>query len=122
MSWTNYSLTEKKIEDLADRTNRNINPNDTSCNDKKLEAPKNFWRIFQRRSIYMDTLLYLINIPRINAQFSLDLKKGEIDKKNDNDEIKKEEVEERKKKRIHVRRAFCRFLIVLSNDPRGCVC
>ncbi|RZC69718.1 hypothetical protein C5167_032851 [Papaver somniferum] len=29
----------------------------------------------------MDTLLYLINIPRINAQFSLDLKKGEIDKK-----------------------------------------
>ncbi|KAI3834616.1 hypothetical protein MKW92_001531 [Papaver armeniacum] len=109
MSWTNNSLTEKK-KDLADRTkknflipDRNINPNDTSCNDKILKAPKNFWRIFQRRSarlirkrhsflnfliekIYMDTLLYLINIPRINTQFSLDLKKKkkkkEIDKKN----------------------------------------
>ncbi|KAI3885617.1 hypothetical protein MKX03_036359 [Papaver bracteatum] len=50
MSWTNYSLTEKKIEDMDDRTNRNINPNDTSCNDKKLEAPKVFWRISQRIS------------------------------------------------------------------------
>ncbi|RZC63934.1 hypothetical protein C5167_025676 [Papaver somniferum] len=135
MSWTNYSLTEKKTEDLADRTStiknqiekiindkkktflipdRNINPNDTSCNDKRLEAPQSFFRIFQRRSaklirkrhsflnfliekIYMDTLLYLINIPRINAQFSLDLKKGEIDKKSYNAEIKKEEIEEKKK-------------------------
>nr|YP_009488321.1 hypothetical chloroplast RF19 [Papaver orientale]AWD30724.1 hypothetical chloroplast RF19 [Papaver orientale] len=153
MSWTNYSLTEKKIEDLADRTStiknqiekiindkkntflipdRNINPNDTSCNDKKLEAPKVFWRIFQRISsrlirkrhsflnfliekIYMDTLLYLINIPRINAQFSLDLKKGDIDKKSYNDEIKKEEVEERKKKRIHVISTKKRALSNISN-------
>ncbi|KAI3888242.1 hypothetical protein MKX03_024038 [Papaver bracteatum] len=153
MSWTNYSLTEKKREDLADRTStiknqiekiindkkktflipdRNINPNDTSCNDKKLEAPKVFWRIFQRISsrlirkrhsflnfliekIYMDTLLYLINIPRINAQFSLDLKKGDIDKKSYNDEIKKEEVEERKKKRIHVISTKKRALSNISN-------
>ncbi|RZC65730.1 hypothetical protein C5167_009426 [Papaver somniferum] len=129
MSSTNYSLTEKKTENLADRTStiknqiekiindkkktflipdRNINPNDTSCNDKRLEAPKSFLRIFQRRSarlirkrhsflnfliekIYMDTLLYLINIPRINAKFFLDLKKGEINKKSYNAEIKKEE-------------------------------
>ncbi|KAI3831448.1 hypothetical protein MKX03_011240 [Papaver bracteatum] len=115
MSWTNYSLTEKKR-----RSDRNINPNDTSCNDKKLEAPKVFWRIFQRISsrlirkrhsflnfliekIYMDTLLYLINIPRINAQFSLDLKKGDIDKK------------KRKKKRIHVISTKKRALSNISN-------
>ncbi|MCL7033026.1 hypothetical protein MKW94_003216 [Papaver nudicaule] len=120
-----FSLKENKIkkktEDLADRTSRiknqiekiitdkkktflipdrNINPTDISCNDKRLEEPKNIWQIFQRRSarlirkrhsffhffiekIYMDTLLFLINIPRINIQFSLDLKrkKGWIDKK-----------------------------------------
>nr|UTA97977.1 hypothetical chloroplast RF1 [Papaver radicatum subsp. laestadianum] len=139
INWTNYSLTEKKTEDLADRTSRiknkiekiitdkkktflipdrNINPTDISCNDKRLEEPKNIWQIFQRRSarlirkrhsffhffiekIYMDTLLFLINIPRINIQFSLDLKrkKGGIDKKSYNTEIKKEGVEE--KKRMH---------------------
>ncbi|MCL7049658.1 hypothetical protein MKW94_024534 [Papaver nudicaule] len=40
----------------------------------------------------MDTLLFLINIPRINIQFSLDLKrkKGGLIKKSYNNEIKKE--------------------------------
>nr|YP_010308341.1 hypothetical chloroplast RF1 [Meconopsis racemosa var. racemosa]ULU28845.1 hypothetical chloroplast RF1 [Meconopsis racemosa var. racemosa] len=154
MSLTNYSLTEKKTEDLADRTSRiknqiekiindkkkaflipdrNINPNDISCNDKRLEDPKNIWQIFQRRSarlirkrhsflnfllekIYMDTLLFLINIPRINIQFSLDLKrkKGGIDKKSYNDEIKKEGVEE--KKRMHFISIKKRALSNISNQ------
>nr|QGX06579.1 hypothetical chloroplast RF1 [Meconopsis punicea]QXP99559.1 Ycf1 protein [Meconopsis punicea]UER99623.1 hypothetical protein RF1 [Meconopsis punicea] len=153
MSWTNYSLTEKKTEDLADRTSRiknqiekiindkkkkilipdrNINPNDISCNDKRLEDPKNIWQIFQRRSarlirkrhsflnfllekIYMDTLIFLINIPRINIQFSLDLKrkKGGVDKKSYNDEIKKEGVEE--KKRMHFISTKKRALSNISN-------
>nr|UGV20365.1 hypothetical chloroplast RF19 [Anisodus tanguticus] len=154
MPWTNYSLTEKKTEDLADRTSRiknqiekiindkkkkclirdrNINPNDISCNDKRLEDSKKIWQIFQRRSaklirkrhsfchfllekIYMDTLLFLINIPRINIQFSLDLKrkKGGIDKKSYNDEIKKEGVEE--KKRMHFISTKKRALSNISNQ------
>nr|YP_010308165.1 hypothetical chloroplast RF1 [Meconopsis integrifolia]ULU28581.1 hypothetical chloroplast RF1 [Meconopsis integrifolia] len=154
MPWTNYSLTEKKTEDLADRTSRiknqiekiindkkkiflipdrNINPNDISCNDKRLEDSKNIWQIFQKRSaklirkrhsffnfllekIYMDTLLFLINIPRINIQFSLDLKrkKGGIDKKSYNDEIKKEGVEE--KKRMHFISTKKRALSNISNQ------
>nr|YP_009729052.1 hypothetical chloroplast RF1 [Hepatica asiatica]QBB89591.1 hypothetical chloroplast RF1 [Hepatica asiatica] len=74
--WTNYSLTEKKMKDLADKTNTirnqiekitkdkknifittyiNISPNETncndkSCNDKRLESPKNIWQILKRRS------------------------------------------------------------------------
>nr|YP_010887543.1 hypothetical chloroplast RF1 [Meconopsis bella]WJJ45512.1 hypothetical chloroplast RF1 [Meconopsis bella] len=154
MSWTNYSLTEKKTEDLADRASRiknqiekikndkkkkflipdrNINPNDISCNDKRLEDQKNIWQIFQRRSarlirkrhsffnfllekIYMDTLLFLINIPRINIQFSLDLKrkKGGIDKKSYNDEIKKEGVKEKKK--MHFISTKKRALSNISNQ------
>ncbi|KAI3963948.1 hypothetical protein MKW92_034057 [Papaver armeniacum] len=79
MSWTNNSLTEKKKKQKIWLIGQ-------------IRSAKNFWRIFQRRSdrlirkrhsflnfliekIYMDTLLYLINIPRINTQFSLDLKK-----------------------------------------------
>ncbi|KAI3878778.1 hypothetical protein MKX03_018907 [Papaver bracteatum] len=130
--FTRIGFSSRYNQRIYARSKTNINPNDTSCNDKKLEAPKNFWRIFQRISarlirkrhsflnfliekIYMDTLLYLINIPRINAQFSLDLKKGDIDKKSYNDEIKKEEVEERKKKRIHFISTKKRALSNISN-------
>nr|YP_009518720.1 hypothetical chloroplast RF19 [Hepatica henryi]AXP21755.1 hypothetical chloroplast RF19 [Hepatica henryi] len=69
--WTNYSLTEKKMKDLADKTNTirnqiekitkdkknifittyiNISPNETNYNDKRLESPKNIWQILKRRS------------------------------------------------------------------------
>nr|WHN57452.1 hypothetical chloroplast RF19 [Actaea purpurea] len=73
MDWTNYSLTEKKMKDLADRTSTirnqiekitkdkknvfistdvNISPNETSCDDKRfeLESPKKIWQILKRRS------------------------------------------------------------------------
>nr|YP_009749975.1 hypothetical chloroplast RF1 [Chelidonium majus]QIJ46338.1 hypothetical chloroplast RF1 [Chelidonium majus]QNA48402.1 hypothetical chloroplast RF1 [Chelidonium majus] len=124
MDWTNYSLTEKKMKDLADRTSTirnqiekitndkkkkiripdiNTSPNETSCDDKRLKSPKNFWQILKRRSarlirkrhsfmkfwiekIYMDTFLYLINIHRINVQPFLDLKKNIFDKYSYNDE------------------------------------
>nr|QFV17607.1 hypothetical chloroplast RF1 [Thalictrum petaloideum] len=69
MDWTNYSLTEKRMKDLADRTSTirnqiekitkdkknilitpdiNISPNETD--DKRLESPKKIWQILKRRS------------------------------------------------------------------------
>nr|QHB76221.1 hypothetical chloroplast RF19 [Corylopsis spicata] len=71
MDWTNYSLTEKKMKDLTDRTStirnqiekitkektkefltpeRNISPNKKSNNAKRLESPKNIWQILKRRN------------------------------------------------------------------------
>nr|AXR91248.1 hypothetical protein RF1 [Macleaya microcarpa] len=140
MDWTNYSLTEKKMKDLVDRTSTirnqiekitndkkkkflipdmNISPNETSCDDKRLESPKNFWQILKRRSarlirkrnsfmkfwiekIYMDTFLYFINIRRINVQPFLDLKKKIIDKYSYNDETNQEGIDETNENRIHL--------------------
>ncbi|KAI3834485.1 hypothetical protein MKW92_037253 [Papaver armeniacum] len=99
-------MTRKKKTFLI--PDRNINPNDTSSNDKRLEAPKNFRWIFQRRSarlirtrhsflnfliekIYMDTLLYERDQCTIFPRLK---KKEKLIKKSYNDEIKKEEVEE----------------------------
>nr|YP_010689209.1 hypothetical chloroplast RF1 [Exbucklandia tonkinensis]WBR74226.1 hypothetical chloroplast RF1 [Exbucklandia tonkinensis]WQM21744.1 hypothetical chloroplast RF1 [Exbucklandia tonkinensis] len=73
MDWTNYSLTEKKMKDLTDRTSTirnqiekitkdkkkefititpeiNISPNKKSHNAKRLESPKNIWQILKRRN------------------------------------------------------------------------
>nr|YP_010261307.1 hypothetical chloroplast RF1 [Fibraurea recisa]UIB40197.1 hypothetical chloroplast RF1 [Fibraurea recisa] len=71
MDWKTYSLTEKKITDLSDRTNTirnkiekitkdrkkilltldiNISPNKTNLDDIKFESPKNIWQILKRRS------------------------------------------------------------------------
>nr|YP_010732709.1 hypothetical protein RF1 [Coleogyne ramosissima]WEG91073.1 hypothetical protein RF1 [Coleogyne ramosissima] len=67
--WTNYSLTEKKMQDLTDRTNtiinqiekitkdkkkgfitpdRNFSSNKISYDDKRLESQKNIWQILKR--------------------------------------------------------------------------
>nr|YP_010698626.1 hypothetical protein RF1 [Corylopsis multiflora]WCH58701.1 hypothetical protein RF1 [Corylopsis multiflora] len=71
MDWTNYSLTEKKMKDLTDRTSTirnqiekitkektkefltpeiNISPNKKSNNAKRLESPKNIWQVLKRRN------------------------------------------------------------------------
>nr|YP_010689557.1 hypothetical chloroplast RF1 [Eustigma oblongifolium]WBR74661.1 hypothetical chloroplast RF1 [Eustigma oblongifolium] len=71
MDWTNYSLTEKKMKDLTDRTSTirnqidkitkektkefltpemNISPNKKSHNAKRLESPKNIWQILKRKN------------------------------------------------------------------------
>nr|QBC72589.1 hypothetical protein RF1 [Simmondsia chinensis] len=69
MNWTNYSLTEKKMKDLTDRTSTirnqieritknkkngfqtlNISPNKTSYGAKRLESPKNISQILKRRN------------------------------------------------------------------------
>nr|YP_010141275.1 hypothetical chloroplast RF19 [Rubus xanthocarpus]QQK91435.1 hypothetical chloroplast RF19 [Rubus xanthocarpus] len=70
--WTNYSLTEKKMQDLTDRTNtiinqikkiknekrggflipdRNISSNKISDDDKRLESQKTIWQILQRKNV-----------------------------------------------------------------------
>nr|CAP62556.1 ycf1 [Ceratophyllum demersum] len=70
VNWTNDSLTEKKIKDLADRTttiqneierikkekkilfmtpDKNVSPNKLSCNDKRSESQKFFWQISKRK-------------------------------------------------------------------------
>nr|YP_009650605.1 hypothetical protein RF1 [Rubus coreanus]QCF39876.1 hypothetical protein RF1 [Rubus coreanus] len=72
--WTNYSLTEKKMQDLTDRTNtiinqiekiknekrggvlipdRNISSNKIkiSDDDKRLESQKNIWQILKRKNV-----------------------------------------------------------------------
>nr|YP_009234698.1 hypothetical chloroplast RF1 [Meliosma aff. cuneifolia Moore 333]ADD30908.1 putative RF1 protein [Meliosma aff. cuneifolia Moore 333]AMD08416.1 hypothetical chloroplast RF1 [Meliosma aff. cuneifolia Moore 333] len=71
IDWTNYSLTETKMKDLADRTRTirnqieritkdnkkmflnpeiNISPNETSWDDKRSKSPKNIWQILKRRN------------------------------------------------------------------------
>nr|UEV85728.1 hypothetical chloroplast RF1 [Eschscholzia californica] len=140
MDWTNYSLTEKKMKDLSDRTSTirnqiekitndkkkkwripdiNISSNDRSYDDKRLESPKNFWqrlklkrgstRLIRKRhhffqflieKIYMDTFLYLINIPRIKVQPFLDLKIKNFDKYSYNDETNENGIDETNENRI----------------------
>nr|QFV19046.1 hypothetical chloroplast RF1 [Callianthemum alatavicum] len=116
--WTNYSLTEKKMKDLADRTSTirnqiekitkdkknifittyiNISPNETSCDEKILESPKNISQILKRKStrlirkchyfliffierIYIYIFLRIVNIPRINVKILLKSKKKMTDK------------------------------------------
>nr|YP_009455550.1 hypothetical protein RF1 [Cercis glabra]AUG83546.1 hypothetical protein RF1 [Cercis glabra] len=72
INWTNYSLTEKKIKDLNDRTKRiikqiekitndkkkgfilpeiNISSNKATYNDKKLDLQKNIWQLLKRRNV-----------------------------------------------------------------------
>nr|YP_009767626.1 component of inner membrane protein importcomplex [Duparquetia orchidacea]QIS98244.1 component of inner membrane protein importcomplex [Duparquetia orchidacea] len=70
--WTNYSLTEKKIKDLNDKTKtiikqiekmtkknkkgfltpeKNISSKKTTYDDKRLELQKSIWKILQRRNV-----------------------------------------------------------------------
>nr|QFV18369.1 hypothetical chloroplast RF1 [Dichocarpum sutchuenense] len=124
LGWTNYSLTEKKMRDLADRTSTirnqiqkitkdkkkilitpdiNISPNETSCDNKRLESPKKIWQILKRRSsrlirkchyfiklfierIYIDIVLPIVNILKISVQILLKSKKRITDKYSYKDE------------------------------------
>nr|YP_001004231.2 hypothetical chloroplast RF1 [Ranunculus macranthus]A1XGT3.2 RecName: Full=Protein TIC 214; AltName: Full=Translocon at the inner envelope membrane of chloroplasts 214; Short=AtTIC214 [Ranunculus macranthus]ABC70801.2 hypothetical chloroplast RF1 [Ranunculus macranthus] len=129
IDWTNYSLTEKKMKDMADRintirnqiekitkdkksifltttTDRNIRPNKTSWDDKRLEQSKIFWQIVKRgrakiirkcnfffhfciEKICIDIFLSIINIPSRNIQILFQQKKKINDKYSYNDETKK---------------------------------
>nr|YP_009535942.1 Ycf1 [Ostrya japonica]AYK29969.1 Ycf1 [Ostrya japonica]AYK30649.1 Ycf1 [Ostrya japonica]AYK31754.1 Ycf1 [Ostrya japonica] len=131
MDWATYSLTEKRIKNLTNRTNTiinqiekmkkdkkrefitreiNLNPNKISYEDKRLESPKNIWRILKRKNIrllrkshhffqffiekiYIDIFLRIINTPRINAQLFIELTKKIINKYIYNNEANRERID-----------------------------
>nr|YP_009557058.1 hypothetical protein RF1 [Trigastrotheca stricta]QBC70685.1 hypothetical protein RF1 [Trigastrotheca stricta] len=90
MNWTNYSVTEKKMKDLATRTRTIRNQIQKIKKDKKrVESRQNIGQILKRRNdrlirksifffkflrerLYVDLFLYIINIPRIYTQFFLE--------------------------------------------------
>nr|YP_010503973.1 hypothetical chloroplast RF1 [Chrysosplenium delavayi]UXE32522.1 hypothetical chloroplast RF1 [Chrysosplenium delavayi] len=106
LNWTNYSLTEKKIKDLTDRTNRIRTQIGTILKDKKnkkgndaerFESPKTSGPMFKRRNIrlirkyiffikfffeklYIYIFLFIINILQINTPLFLESKKKYMDK------------------------------------------
>nr|YP_010279171.1 hypothetical chloroplast RF1 [Hepatica nobilis]UKG19437.1 hypothetical chloroplast RF1 [Hepatica nobilis] len=156
--WTNYSLTEKKMKDLADKTNTirnqiekitkdkknifittyiNISPNETNCNDKRLESPKNIWQILKRRSarlmrkchhffyffierIYRDIFLRIINIPRIHVKNLLQLKNKITD--NSNDETKKKGIYIDKTKQNKINFISTKWIFNISNQNSQIFC
>nr|YP_009581669.1 hypothetical chloroplast RF19 [Glaucidium palmatum]QBK49906.1 hypothetical chloroplast RF19 [Glaucidium palmatum] len=161
VGWTNYSLTEKKIKDLSDRTRTirnkiekitkekknivlttdiNISPNEISCGDKRLlESPKNISKILKRRSsrlirkchyfwkffiqrIYMDTLLRIINITRINVQIFIKSKKQIIDKYSYNDETNQEKMGETNQNTINFISTIKKSLTNISNNKIHILC
>nr|YP_009916966.1 hypothetical chloroplast RF19 [Primula pellucida]ASM92098.1 hypothetical chloroplast RF19 [Primula pellucida] len=115
-NWTNFLLTEKKMNGLIDRTStirkkieritkekkkvtpgRNVSSNTNSCNAKRFQLTKKLWQILKRRStrlirkfsffikfciekIYIDILLSIIKIPRINTKLFLESTKNWIEK------------------------------------------
>nr|QUB02230.1 hypothetical chloroplast RF19 [Gibasis geniculata] len=97
VNWINYPFIEIEKKDLVDKTIALRNQIEEiaiekkkgvlTCNDKRRESHRNIWRIFKRKStrlirksyyfmksfiekIYVDTLLYIINIAKINTQLS----------------------------------------------------
>nr|QUB02314.1 hypothetical chloroplast RF19 [Murdannia edulis] len=102
MNWTNYSFLEikkknlsdnkialrKKIEEITKEKKKRL----LACYDKRKESQKKTWQIFKRIStriihkshsfiksfiekIYINTLLCIISIPRINTQLSTNFNK-----------------------------------------------
>nr|YP_010258756.1 putative chloroplast RF19 [Heliciopsis lobata]UIX22919.1 putative chloroplast RF19 [Heliciopsis lobata] len=160
--WTNYSLTEKKMKNLANRTKtiRNqiekitkdkrkifltpeidINPKETGCDIQKSESPKNFWQILKRKNtrlirkwhfffkfliekICIDTLLYIINIPRINAQLFLESTNKILDKNkyiyNYNTKSNQEDINETNQNTIHFILTIKNFNISNKNSQISC--
>nr|YP_010047529.1 hypothetical protein RF1 [Stephania dielsiana]QPK42033.1 hypothetical protein RF1 [Stephania dielsiana] len=96
-----------------------ISPNKTNCDNIKVELPKKIWQILKGKSTrairkwhyfmqfliviektYTDTLLFIINITRINVQPFLESKKI-IEKSNYNDKTTQEGIEETNLNTIH---------------------
>nr|YP_009247547.1 hypothetical chloroplast RF19 [Tahina spectabilis]AMW65514.1 hypothetical chloroplast RF19 [Tahina spectabilis] len=123
MNWANYSLMEKKIKYLADRTITIRNQIELeqitkdkkkivlTCDDNKSESQKHILQIFKRKKIrfirklyffmksfiekiYIDIFLRMITIFRINAQFFFESTKKIITKSIYNDETNREGIDE----------------------------
>nr|CUS18688.1 hypothetical protein ycf1 [Asparagus officinalis] len=116
----NSSLIETKIKDLANKTitirtqTEGITKDKKKivriCDDKRSESQKDIWKIFKRKNIrlirkshyfiksliekiYIDILLCIIKIPRINAQLLFESTKKIINKSIYNDETNQEGIE-----------------------------
>nr|AEX94028.1 hypothetical chloroplast RF19 [Eriospermum cervicorne] len=116
----NYSLIETKMKDLDNKTitmrtqieriTKDKKKIVLAYDDKRSESQKNIWQIFKRKNIrlirkshyfmksfiekiYMDILLCIIRIPRINAQLFFESTKKIIKKSIYNDETNQEGIE-----------------------------
>nr|YP_008999908.1 hypothetical chloroplast RF19 [Petrosavia stellaris]AGY95360.1 hypothetical chloroplast RF19 [Petrosavia stellaris] len=128
MKWTNYSLIEKKIKDLTDRTTtirnqikqiaKDNKKRVLTSDDKRSESEKDIWQILKRKNIrlirkshyfiksfslkiYIDILLCTMNIPRINAQLFFESIKKKLNKSIYNDETNQEGIDETNKNTIN---------------------
>nr|YP_009402482.1 hypothetical protein RF1 [Faidherbia albida]YP_009402502.1 hypothetical protein RF1 [Faidherbia albida]APA33123.1 hypothetical protein RF1 [Faidherbia albida]APA33143.1 hypothetical protein RF1 [Faidherbia albida] len=109
INWTDYSLTEKKIKDLNDRTKKIIKQIEEFKKDKKKGSERNIWQILQKRNVrlsrkshysfpffiervYIDIFLCIINIPKIqiNVQLFLESTKKILNKYIYNNEANEE--------------------------------
>nr|YP_010189789.1 hypothetical chloroplast RF19 [Polygonatum hookeri]QZK24081.1 hypothetical chloroplast RF19 [Polygonatum hookeri] len=116
----NYSLIETKMKDLANKTitirtqiegiTKGKKKIVRACDDKRSESKKDIWQIFKRKNIrvirkshyfmksfvekiYIDILLCIIKIPRINAQLFFESTKKMINKSISNAETNQEGIE-----------------------------
>nr|UKS07239.1 hypothetical chloroplast RF19 [Sparganium angustifolium] len=121
MNWTNYSLIEKKMNDLSDRTITIRNQIEEitkdkkkvvlTCDDQRAEAEKHIGQVFKRQNIRLirkshyflksfienisiDIMLCMIHIPRINLQLFVESTKKIINKSIYNDETNQERIDE----------------------------
>nr|QUB02817.1 hypothetical chloroplast RF19 [Tradescantia virginiana] len=112
-NWINYSFIEIEKKNLVDKTitlrnqieeiTKEKKKGVLTCNDKRWESHRNIWQIFKRKltrlirksyyflkffieKIYIDTLLYIISIPKINTQKKLFTKTKLIDSRERNQE------------------------------------
>nr|WNE91486.1 Ycf1 protein [Firmiana danxiaensis]WNE91579.1 Ycf1 protein [Firmiana danxiaensis] len=109
-------IKDKKNEFLTQEIN--ISSNKLSYRDKILESSKKIWQILKRRNIrlirkfyffikifiekiYIDIILYIINIPRTNTQLFLESTKKIIEKFIYNNEANQERINKTTKNTIH---------------------
>nr|YP_010958382.1 hypothetical chloroplast RF1 [Hippophae rhamnoides subsp. caucasica]UNZ11521.1 hypothetical chloroplast RF19 [Hippophae rhamnoides subsp. caucasica]WMZ98429.1 hypothetical chloroplast RF1 [Hippophae rhamnoides subsp. caucasica] len=157
MDWTNFSLKKNKIKNLTNRTSTVINQiqkitkdnkkrvltsdissNKMGCYDKKLELPKNIFKILKRKNarvirkfyffikmfiekIYIDIFLGIINIPRIDAQFFYEstnqiLNKYSFNKYIYDNEKNKKRMEKRNQSIIHFISTIKKSLCNINNN------
>nr|YP_010424597.1 hypothetical chloroplast RF1 [Baeckea frutescens]USH59296.1 hypothetical chloroplast RF1 [Baeckea frutescens] len=123
---------DKKKGFLTPEINRNISYNKISYPTKLLASIKNIWQKFIRRNvrlirksysyfkfvierIYIDILLYIINIPRITTELIFDNSKKIIDKYIYNNETNKEKIAKTNKKKIRFISTIKKSISDISN-------
>nr|YP_010504393.1 hypothetical chloroplast RF1 [Chrysosplenium microspermum]UXE33110.1 hypothetical chloroplast RF1 [Chrysosplenium microspermum] len=129
LDWTNHSLSEKKIKDLTDRTNRirtqigKIIKNKKSNDAERFESPKIFGPMFKRSNIrlirksiffikflferiYIYIFLFIINILQINTQIFLESKKKYMGKYISNIKANHESIDKTNQNTINFRKSL----------------